>query len=336
MRSCNSKKITITKTDREVEVRTREIEMRTAYAPSPVRKCFRASLLVFVATFTLGGNVSAGFLTNVASKVTEHLAARKVEHIVESNQQSQVLVPGRDGPLAPSSDQGFAACPQLFPGNAPLNVAAVNKQWLAVGLCSNHFAVLNSALTKTPLVVIEKLNRSLLSDASGEERTNEFYPDPRLRRGARAELSDYKSSGYDRGHLANAADQPDQESMIQSFALSNMIPQDPFNNRKTWAKIESDVRKYARRASGDVFVFSGPIFRGEQRTIGHGHVWVPSHLFKLVFDSQTGRSWAYILANTAEARIEAPMEYAEFVKQTGWQLLDRADGVKMGQTAFRN
>lgn len=328
MRSFNSK-VTITETSRVTE-------MGAAYAPSPLRNSLCAVLLVFVAALTLGGNASAGFLANVASKAAEHVAARKVEHIVESGQQSQVLVPGRDGPLAPSSDQGFAACPQLFPGGVPINVAAVNKQWRAVGLCSNHFAVLSSALTKTPLVVVEKLTRSLLSDASGEERTNEFYADPRLGRGARAELSDYKSSGYDRGHLANAADQPDQESMIQSFALSNMIPQDPFNNRKTWAKIESDVRKYARRASGDVFVFSGPIFRGEQRTIGPGRVWVPSHLFKLVFDSQTGRSWAFILANTAEARIEAPMDYSEFVKQTGWQLLGRAPGVQMDQTASRN
>jgi endonuclease G len=237
-----------------------------------------------------------------------------------------VLVPGRDGPLAPSSNQGFAACPGLFPKSTPIDVGSVNAQWRAAGLCSNHFAVLNSALSKTPLVVVEKLNRSMLSDAKGEERTNEFYPDPRLARGSRAELVDFKSSGLDRGHLASAANQPDQQSMIQSFALSNIVPQDPFNNRKTWAKIESDVRKYARRAQGDVFVFSGPIFRGQQRTIGPDRVWVPSHLFKLVYDEASGRSWAYILANTAEARVEAPVDYAEFVKQTGWHLLGRAPG----------
>ncbi len=275
---------------------------------------------------SLPTGAQAGLLGMFAGKVAEHVAERQVEHQIEGHLKGPVLVPGRDGPLAPSSNQGFSACPQLFPKSTPIDVGSVNAQWRAVGLCSNHFAVLNSALSKTPLVVVEKLNRSMLSDAKGEERTNEFYPDPRLARGSRAELVDFKSSGLDRGHLASAANQPDQQSMIQSFALSNMVPQDPFNNRKTWAKIESDVRKYARRAQGDVFVFSGPIFRGPQRTIGPDRVWVPSHLFKLVYDEASGRSWAFILANTAEARVEAPIDYAEFVKQTGWQLLGRAPG----------
>ena len=55
--------------------------------------------------------------------------------------------------------------------------------------------------------------------------------------------------------------------------------------------------------------------------MGRGRVWVPSHLFKLVYDEASRRSWAYILANTAEAPVAAPVDYAEFVKQTGWQLL---------------
>jgi endonuclease G len=275
---------------------------------------------------SLSTGAQAGLLGMFAGKVAEHVAEHQVEHQIEGHFKSPALIPGRDGPLAPSSNQGFAACPQLFPKSAPIDVGSVNAQWRAVGLCSNHFAVLNSALSKTPLVVVEKLNRAMLSDAKSEERTNEFYPDPRLARGSRAELVDFKSSGLDRGHLASAANQPDQQSMIQSFALSNMVPQDPFNNRKTWAKIESDVRKFARRAQGEVFVFSGPIFRGQQRTIGPDRVWVPSHLFKLVYDEASRRSWAYILANTAEARIEAPVDYAEFVKQTGWQLLGRSPG----------
>ena len=245
-------------------------------------------------------------------------------------QQAPVLTPGKDGPLAAGSDEGFAACPTLFPKNKVIDISKINSSWRAVGLCSNHFAVLYSSLSKTPLVVVEKLNSEVLAQASGEERTNQFYPDPRLARGQRSELSDYvgscedrRTSCYDRGHMANAADQPDKQSMIQSFALSNMVPQDPGNNRKGgWLKAEKDTRKYARRAKGDVYVFSGPLFLAPTlKTIGRNAVWVPSHLFKLVYDVQTGRSWAYIMTN-AEMQLKEPVSYSEFVRQTGWHLLD--------------
>ena len=144
-------------------------------------------------------------------------------------------------------------CPQLLPKITPIDVGLVNAQWRAVDLCSNHFAVLNSALSKTPLVVVEKLSRSMLLEAKGQKRSDEFYPDLRLARGAHAELVDIRSADelgkrYQRGNLANAADQPDQQSMVQSFALSNMVPRDPLNNEKTRAKMESDVRKFVRRS----------------------------------------------------------------------------------------
>ncbi len=221
----------------------------------------------------------------------------------------------------PSAKQGFSACPEQFPKGQPFAINTVNAQWQAHALCSNNFAVLYSALSKTPLVVTERLSKAQLSDAAGEERTDVFFADPRLLGIGRAELDDFKGSGFDRGHMSPAANQPDPTSMAQSFALSNMVPQDPTNNRKIWSKIESDVRKYARRADGNVYIFSGPIFDNGHGTIGRNQVWVPTRLFKLVFDEASGRAWAYILPNTSDAKIEKPMGYAQFVQVTGWNLL---------------
>ena len=61
--------------------------------------------------------------------------------------------------------------------------------------------------SKTPLVVVERLNAEQLQDAKGEERTNLFYPDPRIPKDGRAELSDYHSQhpAVDRGHQSPAA-----------------------------------------------------------------------------------------------------------------------------------
>lgn len=223
---------------------------------------------------------------------------------------------------------GFAGCKDIFPKQKPISIADIPPEWAPTALCSSSFAVVHAGLSKTPLVVVEKLNRAQLTDAEGEERTDEFFADPRLPARARAELSDYKGSKMDRGHLAPAADQPDDVAMAQSFALSNMVPQDPTNNRKIWAKLESDTRKYAKRAPGNVYVYSGPIFEEGFRTIGSNKVWVPTHLFKLVYDEARGRAWAHVLPNTATARISAPMSYSQFVSTTGRRFLDGLPGIQ--------
>lgn len=256
--------------------------------------------------------VKSGLLDEWLGWVGEHPAAK---HSTERS------APSGSGQISLPRTQDFAACQQLFPKGAVINVATVDAGWQPTPLCFDDFAVLYSRRSKTPLVAVERLTRQQLADALNEKRTNEFFPDPRLPRDERAELKDFQGSGLDRGHLAAAGNQPDQDSMAQSFALSNIVPQDPVNNRKVWSGIESDVRKYVRRSQGNVFVFTGPIFRGQPQTIGRNKVWVPTHLFKLVYDEAAGRSWAYVLPNTAQAQIEPPMSYDEFVRQTGWQLL---------------
>ncbi len=214
----------------------------------------------------------------------------------------------------------FEACSDLFPsGRAP--AVYDRTQWRTRELCSDTFAVLHSGLSKTPLYVVEKLTVAQLKDAKGESRSDDFFPDPRLPANARAHLDDYARSGYDRGHLAPAADQPNSRAMVQSFALSNMVPQAPVNNRKVWSKLESDVRKYALRANGPVYVFSGPLFAEPVQALGRSQVWIPQRLFKLVYDPQARRAWAHVLPNTDDARLGPPMSYADFVQATGLNLL---------------
>jgi endonuclease G len=187
--------------------------------------------------------------------------------------------------------QSFSSCQAVFPNgkSSVVETAFVERTYhfdmRPTPLCSDGFAVLYSKTSKTPLVVIERLNAGIVADAKGEERTDDFYSDPRLKQGERAELSDYKGSGFDRGHQSPAGDAIDHRAMEQTFALSNMIPQDPTNNRTAWSKIEGDTRKYASRAKGDVFVYTGPIYASSNvKTIGNNKVWVPTHLFKLVYD----------------------------------------------------
>lgn len=212
--------------------------------------------------------------------------------------------------------QEFSECRQFFANEQP--PAIEHKQDLKTrALCFSSFAVLHSGKSHTPIYVAEKLNRESVMAAKDNERANRFFADARLPRSERSELDDYKNSGYDRGHMAPAGDMATEEGMAQSFSLANIIPQAPQNNRKTWASIEKATRKYVMRARGDVYVITGPVFESRVEMIGSSKVWVPTHLFKLVYDKSTNKAWAHWVENSNAAKIERPIDYAELVRRTG-------------------
>ena len=213
----------------------------------------------------------------------------------------------------------FTQCPQFFPGGKAPRLPAVSH---LRELCFSAFAVLHNSLTKTPFVVVERLNRATLLQARAQHRTDKFYAEARLPQAERAVLEDYRGSGYARGHMAPAADMATPQAMAQSFSLANMIPQNQVHNAGAWAKVEQDTRKYVMRAQGDVFVYTGPLFDATPPTIGHGHVAVPSHLFKLVYDPSAKIAWAHVHANRPQTSPAPPMRYVDFVQRTGLQLID--------------
>ena len=219
-----------------------------------------------------------------------------------------------------SAGADFAECRQLFVNGTPPVVSGRNAVQ-ARALCYSQFAVLHSGLSHTPVYVAERLNRSMLLNARENQRADKFFVDARLPARERAELTDYQGSGYDRGHMAPAGDMATTEAMAQSFSLANMVPQAPVNNRKAWADIEKATRHYIMRSAGDVFVITGPVFEKSSPTIGTNNVWVPQHLFKLVYDPSAKRAWSHWLENSDEARVSKPISYDELVRRTGIEFL---------------
>jgi len=92
------------------------------------------------------------------------------------------------------------ACTQFF-WQEKIPVIQNEKALLPRALCFSEFAILHSGRAKTPVYTAERLNKSTLKQAHLLQRTNRFYADARLPRAERAELSDYRDSGFDRGHL---------------------------------------------------------------------------------------------------------------------------------------
>jgi endonuclease G len=225
------------------------------------------------------------------------------------------------------ADEDFTGCSQFFAKGTP---PAVEKHPMQRALCYDAFAIMHSGEIKTPVFVAQRLNRSSIADAD-EKRTNRFFPDARLRSAERAALDDYTDSGYDRGHMAPAADMPTARAMDQSFSLANMVPQAPEHNRGVWAKaVESATRKYASRATGDVYVITGPVYApsiAESPGIGLAQVRVPKFLFKLVYDEQKNKAWAFWNENSNSTQASAPISYDELVKRTGIYFLPSIYGM---------
>lgn len=212
----------------------------------------------------------------------------------------------------------FSSCREFF---ADGQVPAMPAAPLLRDLCYDGFAILHSGQTRTPVFVAQRLNRETVKDAQGERRTDRFFADARLPRNERAELEDYKGSGFSRGHMAPAGDMPNPTAMSQSFSLANMVPQNQKQNAGPWSKIEQDTRQYIMRAKGDVYVITGPVFARNSSVIGPNKVHVPTHIFKLVYDSTERRAWAHWQPNTGDARSGAPISYSELTQRIGIELL---------------
>jgi len=114
-------------------------------------------------------------------------------------------------------------------------------------------------------------------------RTNDFREDYKVKTGS-ASLSDYKGSGYDRGHLAPAGDMKwSSTAMSESFFMSNMSPQHPSFNRGIWKKLESSVRNWAVD-NGEIYIITGPILTGSYSSIGYNGVSIPNYYYKVILD----------------------------------------------------
>ena len=213
---------------------------------------------------------------------------------------------------------GFDACPQFFAGKPP----STTRYGQLRPLCFEEFAVLHSGQTKTPIFVAQRLNAKTLNKAKDLKRSDKFYEEARLPEAERALLSDYRRSGYSRGHMAAAGDMGTKFGKAQSYSLANMVPQDPTQNGKPWSQIEQDTRRYIRRSHGDVYVITGPVFDNKPRTIGEGQVWVPDAVFKMVYDPSTNQRWVHLQKNDPATRADKPISYEEFVRRTGIRLVD--------------
>jgi endonuclease G len=192
------------------------------------------------------------------------------------------------------------SCPSQFLGGTPPAIDREKVASTAVELCNSGYAVLYSPLTNGPIAAAEHLTAAQLEVAKERRRKDAFHADDRLPDSMRMTLSDWSARGscIDRGHMANDKDQGEPDFAYETYALSNMVPQDTDNNERLWEGIESAVRAMTTRY-GETYVVTGPIFEGATIQRLNGKVAIPTKLFKAFYVPSQDMVGVYVTRNAA-------------------------------------
>jgi endonuclease G len=235
-------------------------------------------------------------------------------HLIQRSVAAATLVCG----LLAAGLASAGECPAFYVDGRLPEIRNSKMTVATTELCYGVFGVMHSGITRTPLWSAEHLTAENVDAAKTLSRENSFHPESRLPASARAELSDYARSGYDRGHMAPNGDMPDRATQHESFTLANMVPQDGEVNRHIWAGIEGVVRKMAQK-EGDLYVITGPAFIGGnlQKV---GNVLVPTHLYKLVYSPRQRAGAAFFIENHADEQYQL-LSIAQLEDKIGINLL---------------
>jgi endonuclease G len=146
----------------------------------------------------------------------------------------------------------------------------------------------------TPNWVSWHLSSAWLGSAA---RQDDFRADASLPTGwYRVGGTSYSGSGFDRGHNCPSADRTGSTTdNSATFLMTNMIPQAPNNNQRTWAGLENYCRTLVGQGY-ELYVIMGSYGRGGTGSAGYmttidaGRVTVPNRVWKVVVVLPEGSS----------------------------------------------
>lgn len=192
---------------------------------------------------------------------------------------------------AVSATVGFAADDYrvgLFTeGGAPEGPANITV------LANTGYAVGYSEDLKCPLWVVYRMGNRKSGDSVKWERPDRFEVD--LRTQARVKHEDYVRTWdgvtWDRGHMApNSAmeGQYGQIAQLETYLMSNIIPQTSQLNQGLWMNLEGEIRDVIsqddtpNKQVTDVWVICGPIFGKQPPDRWTAGIAVPTHCYMIV------------------------------------------------------
>lgn len=148
--------------------------------------------------------------------------------------------------------------------------------------------------------------RVIAADLGSTPRKDSFRPDALLPDTFyKVTATDYRNSGYDRGHLCPSADRTSSvEANAATFLMSNMNPQTPSLNQGVWAHFEDFTRSLVKQGK-EVQVITGGVFSETAVAIGP-LISVPAASFKVVVVLDSGQGPSDVSASTLIYSIVVP------------------------------
>ncbi|EDW62112.1 endonuclease G, mitochondrial isoform X1 [Drosophila virilis] len=190
---------------------------------------------------------------------------------------------------------------------------------------------------RVPHWVFEHLTAESVAKNDQVDRAKcDFRPDESIHPYFRAQNTDYRRSGYDRGHMAAAANHRlHQKHCDDTFLLSNMAPQVGQGfNRDAWNNLEIHVRKLTN-IYRNVYVCTGPLYLPHKENdgktyikyevIGANTVAVPTHFYKVIVGEAADQRLhmeAYVMPNQVISN-DTPLQVFQVPPET----VERAAGL---------
>jgi endonuclease G len=150
----------------------------------------------------------------------------------------------------------------------------------------------------------------------GQAKRGDFHPDEGLPIDWQIRPSDYRGSGYDRGHVCPSGDRTNsREDNDATFAMSNMLPQTAALNQHIWKDLEDYARSLVRK--NELYVVAGGV--GSIGRIGKGKVNIPKQCWKVLVVLPTGNNdLTRIKVDTRVIAVMMPNQESEAISNAHW------------------
>ncbi|RIJ41703.1 DNA/RNA non-specific endonuclease [Pontibacter oryzae] len=155
--------------------------------------------------------------------------------------------------------------------------------------------------------------------------------------------TDYTGSGFDRGHNCPSADRTlTVADNSATFLMTNMIPQAPNNNQKTWANLENYCRTLVNQGN-ELYVIMGSYgtggdgSNGYATTIAGGKVTVPNRVWKVIVVLPVGTNdVSRVTTSTRVIAIDTPNSNSASSSWGSYRTTVDAIEAKMGYNLLSN